>query len=169
MNTILVPVDFSTVTKAVVAQAARMAHAEQSRIVLLHVTQPPAVSSEYAPYLESVGEIVVLSQKSAHQHLRRLAAELRYDEIPTEFLNPVGVPAPTILAKARALHASYIVLGSHGHTAFYELLVGSTAHSVLHRATCPVVVVPTPHKHRHRHAPATSPTAETGLRHLALF
>ncbi len=169
MNTILVPVDFSTVTKSVVAQAARMAHAEQSRIVLLHVTQPPAVSSEYAPYLESIGEIVELSQRSAHQHLRRLAAELRYDEIPTEFINPVGVPAPTILAKARTLHADYIVMGSHGHTAFYELLVGSTTHGVLHKAACPVVVVPTPHKHRHRHAPATATSAEGGLRHLALF
>jgi universal stress protein A len=36
------------------------------------------------------------------------------------------------------------VLGSHGHTAFYDLLVGSTAAGVLKHAPCPVVVVPPP-------------------------
>jgi nucleotide-binding universal stress UspA family protein len=34
------------------------------------------------------------------------------------------------------------VMGSHGHTAFYDLLVGSTTHAVLKRAKCPVVIVP---------------------------
>jgi len=34
------------------------------------------------------------------------------------------------------------VLGSHGHTAFYDLLVGSTTHGILLRAKCPVLIVP---------------------------
>jgi nucleotide-binding universal stress UspA family protein len=38
-------------------------------------------------------------------------------------------------------------MGSHGHTAFYDLLVGSTTHGVLMRANCPVVIVP-PEKKR---------------------
>jgi Zn-dependent M28 family amino/carboxypeptidase len=38
--------------------------------------------------------------------------------------------------------ADFIVMGSHGHTAFYDLLVGSTTHGVLMRSKCPVVIVP---------------------------
>jgi hypothetical protein len=38
----------------------------------------------------------------------------------------------------------HYVIGSHGHTAFHDLLVGGTASGVLKRATCPVVVVPAP-------------------------
>jgi len=34
------------------------------------------------------------------------------------------------------------VMGSHGHTALYDLLLGSTTHGVLFRAPCPVVIVP---------------------------
>jgi nucleotide-binding universal stress UspA family protein len=34
------------------------------------------------------------------------------------------------------------VMGSHGHTALYDLLVGSTTHGVLMRAICPVVIIP---------------------------
>jgi len=146
MKTILVPVDFSTVTRAVVAQAAQLAHSQQARIMLLHVVQPPAISSEYAPYLESVGEIVDMSRRSAFQHLKRLTAELRADDVPTELIDVVGAPAATIVKKAKALRAAYIVMGSHGHGAFYDLLVGSTTHGVLSQAPCVVVVVPSPRR-----------------------
>ena len=44
-------------------------------------------------------------------------------------------------AKAREHDANAIVVGAHGHRALSELLLGSTSHSVLQRAECPVVVV----------------------------
>jgi nucleotide-binding universal stress UspA family protein len=37
-------------------------------------------------------------------------------------------------------------MGSHGHNAFYDLLVGTTTHGVLRKATCPVVIVPPPQR-----------------------
>jgi len=168
MKTILVPVDFSTVTRAVVAAASRLALTQQARIVLLNVTQPPVVSTEYAPYLESIGELVALSQKAALQQLERLARYLRRLGITTEIVNPVGGPAAVILKQAAALKAAYIVLGSHGHTAFYDLLVGSTAHGVLHRARCPVVVVPSPRPTRVKPRPPTRSQPDPE-RHLNLL
>jgi nucleotide-binding universal stress UspA family protein len=57
-------------------------------------------------------------------------------------LRLTGAPVNRILEQAESLPADYVVLGSHGHTAVYELLVGSTAHGVLKSATCPVIVVP---------------------------
>ncbi|MFN2624413.1 MAG: universal stress protein [Chthoniobacterales bacterium] len=47
-----------------------------------------------------------------------------------------------MVEQAEACGADYIVMGSHGHTALYELLVGSTTHNVLMKASCPVVIVP---------------------------
>ena len=47
-----------------------------------------------------------------------------------------------IVEQAEKSRADYIVMGSHGHTAFYDLLVGSTTHGVLMRAKCPVLIVP---------------------------
>jgi nucleotide-binding universal stress UspA family protein len=54
----------------------------------------------------------------------------------------VGSPVQHITSEAERTEADYIVMGSHGHTALYELLVGSTTHGVLKRAHCPVVIVP---------------------------
>jgi nucleotide-binding universal stress UspA family protein len=53
-----------------------------------------------------------------------------------------GFIGPMILREAQKRRAAYIVIGSHGHSAFYDLVVGSTASLVLKRAACPVLVVP---------------------------
>lgn len=54
----------------------------------------------------------------------------------------IGVPGRCIPEQAVELNADYIVLGSHGHGAFYDLVIGGTASRVLKEAHCPVVVVP---------------------------
>ena len=62
---------------------------------------------------------------------------------PSRAESPEPLPA-LILAQAKIEDADYIVMGSHGHTALYDLLVGSTTHGVLMRAGCPVVITPGP-------------------------
>lgn len=53
-----------------------------------------------------------------------------------------GLVAPTILEEARRLNADLIVMGSHGHTALGEMMLGSVAHKVVMKSTRPVVLVP---------------------------
>jgi nucleotide-binding universal stress UspA family protein len=48
---------------------------------------------------------------------------------------------PVALHEA-ALNADLLVLGRHGHDAALGLLVGSNTRTLLHNATCPVVVIP---------------------------
>lgn len=43
-----------------------------------------------------------------------------------------------------ALDAELMVLGSHGHSAVHDKLVGSTSQRVIHHASCPVVILPDP-------------------------
>ena len=53
-----------------------------------------------------------------------------------------GLPSEAICAAA--VDAELLVLGSHGHGAVHDKLVGSTSERVIHHAPCPVVVVPDP-------------------------
>jgi nucleotide-binding universal stress UspA family protein len=142
MKTILVPVDFSPVTDAVVATATDLARELAAKVVLLSVIQPPVVMSEYTPILENIAEITAAGEKNAERELAKLEKKLTDEFISAESVVVVGSPGPAILEQAREAAADFIVLGSHGHTAFYDLLVGSTAHMVLLKANCPVVIVP---------------------------
>lgn len=142
MQTILAPVDFSDATDAIVAEAVKLARALNGRVVLLSVIQPPVITSEYAPIMENMAEITAAGEKAAVKHLARLQAQLQSQSVPSEIVQLNGAPVAHIVEQAKKFSADFIVMGSHGHTAFYDLLVGSTTHGVLLRATCPVVIIP---------------------------
>jgi universal stress protein A len=144
MKTLLVPVDFSRVSRFVIAEATALARLVKSRIILLHVVQPPTVMTDYGPLLENIVQFTAEAEKGAARHLSRLKDKLKESGLSVETILKTGTPLPHILEQAKITGASYIVLGTHGHTAFYDLLVGSTTGGVLKRATCPVLVVPTP-------------------------
>jgi nucleotide-binding universal stress UspA family protein len=142
VKTILAPVDFSDVSEAVVAEASRLAKALGGRVVLLTVIQPPVITNEYAPLMENIAEITAAGEKAASKRLASIQERLEAQSLSVEVVQLNGAPVTQIADQAAKLRADYVVMGSHGHTAFYDLLVGSTTHGVLMRATCPVVIVP---------------------------
>lgn len=142
MKTILTPVDFSRATASVVNEARSLARAFSARIVLLSIIQPPMITNDYAPLIDNLAEIAAAGEKAAALNLERLRGELQRDGIPVETIQLNGAPVPHIVEQAKKFAADYIVMGSHGHTALYDLLVGSTTHGVLLRAACPVLIVP---------------------------
>lgn len=144
MNTILVPVDLSSVTTRVCDAAAELALLSNARLVLLHVTQPPPVMlADYYAFDSGVmAEAVTAGEKFADRRLKALTRLLGRHDLTVETMQVTGQPVPVILARAAATRADYIVLGSHGHGAVFDLLVGSTTQGVLRRAPCPVLVVP---------------------------
>lgn len=142
MKTILAPVDFSGATDAVMTEAAALAHAVEAQVVLMTVIQPPVITSEYAALMENMAEVVAAGEKTAGERLAKLQAKLEAEKLAVDTVQVNGAPIRAIIDHARKCDADYIVMGSHGHTALYDLLVGSTTHGVLMRATCPVVIVP---------------------------
>lgn len=142
MKTVLAAIDFSPVTQRVVAEASALARVLDGRVVLLHITQPVGRMSNEAGFLEDYNEINQLNRKAAAAQLSRLEDALENDFIRTDSFHLDGSPASMIIEQALRLPADYIVIGSHGHTAFHDLALGSTTRAVVKRATCPVIVVP---------------------------
>ena len=142
MKTILAPIDFSDGTKPVIAESVALARATGARLVLLNVIQPlPASASEFG-FAEATAKIAAAAVGSADRRLAHIQEQLREAGITVSTFHAVGISGSTIIAGARELSADYIVIGSHGHGAFYDLIVGSTTSRVLKEATCPVLVIP---------------------------
>ncbi len=138
MKTILAPVDFSAVTDCVCETAVALAKSQRGRVVLLHSVPPPAFPDESAAGLADPG---IARDQAAADRLIRLREKLVEEYLPIETMQLFGPAVPNILEQAEKLGAAYLVLGSHDHSSFHELFVGSTTHSVLLKAACPVVVI----------------------------
>lgn len=159
MKTILAPVDFSAATKHVVAEAVALARAFDGRVVLLNVTTPVVFVSDFIDPRENA---VTINEQEAHAASLRLAAleeKLEHEFTWVDAIQLSGQPVPLIVEQARTLPADYIVMGSHGHSAFYDLVAGSTTSGVMKRAICPVIVVPVG-RLKHRKTARSLPAAE---------
>jgi universal stress protein A len=142
MKTILAAIDFSPVTKSVLAQATALARAIRARLVLLNVVQPPMIVTDLAPLVGEALQLTAEIERGSRRHLHEIQKRLVSGGARVDTVCLQGFPTGVIIAHAKKMAADYIVLGSHGHTAFYDLVAGSTANGVLKRAPCPVVVVP---------------------------
>ncbi len=141
MKSVLAAIDFSVGTKQVVAEAVVLARAIGARLVVLHVVQPPPVTDADAGAQMS-SQYAAQASEAAAAELVLLQKKLQAAAITIQTTHLVGLPGAKIVDYAQELRADFIVLGSHGHGALYDLIVGHTASYVLKRALCPVVVVP---------------------------
>jgi nucleotide-binding universal stress UspA family protein len=139
---LLVCVDFSEVTDAVVAQAQSLATLTDATVRVLHVAAPDPdfVGFEAGP--DTVRHQVALSLREEHAKLERIAERLRSEGIAATPMMVQGSTVATILAQARRFEADLIVLGSHGHGALFHLIAGSVTEGVLREGGFSVLVVP---------------------------
>lgn len=142
MKTILVPVDFSDVTPRVVEAARAIAKAFDARMVLLHVSEPEPDFIGFEPGPMAVRTAVARDFKKEHQKLEELSATIAADGFQVLALHIQGPVVDKIVEEAKTQGADAIVMGSHGHGALFEFLVGSVTSGVLRAAKVPVVVVP---------------------------
>ena len=135
---ILVTTDFSEPATAGIDLAERVAADSDSELVLLHV-----VATEPPPGLDQKTEDRVMQERrqKARQSLDDLVAA-RGTGVVTRTVVAVGTPAREILLVAGDESVDLIVIASHGRSALGRVLLGSTAEGVIHKATCPVMVVP---------------------------
>ena len=147
MKTFLVPIDFSAVTEDVIDTAVSFARAFAGKVALIHVVQPPVVTSEFALPVEVLQEALAAGEKSALGKLEAHLALLRNAGIPCEARVTHGPPVALIREEAARVQADYIVMGSHGHGKLYDFLVGSTASGVMKKAKCGMIIVPPKDKH----------------------
>ena len=143
MKTILALVDFSDVTASVLAQAQDRAKAFEGRVIIMHVLKQEPVVFDVGlaspTVLRPPAEAVVLAGKATLDGFR---ASMAATGISVTAQQLQDATMEKILEESGRLGADMIVVGSHHHSALYDLFIGSFTHDLLKLATCPVLVVP---------------------------
>lgn len=139
---ILAAVDFSPVTEQVLATLRRMAATFPAEVWVVHASPPDPAFVGYDTGPDVVRSQVAVEHRQRHQQLHELAERLREDQVEATALLLQGPTVETVLGEAKRLGAELIVLGSHGHGAVYNMLVGSVAEGIVRAAQVPVLLVP---------------------------
>ncbi len=134
---ILVPTDFSEVSRKAIRYAIPFARKFGARITLLHAIEPLPYAADltYVPLGQGFPIDPVKKELDAVAKLT-LAPELL-----NEAIIRVGPAFEVITSVARELSIDLIVIATHGHTGFTHVFMGSTAERVVRHAPCPVLVV----------------------------
>lgn len=135
---ILVAVDGSDQSDFAVDAAARLARQLSPDVVLLNVfwieygasPELGVISPEIRGKRIEIGKALLEMTKSEMPDPTRVEKVLRE-----------GDPAEEILATARLYNADLIIMGTHGRGRVAEVFMGSVAHAVTRKATCPVLTV----------------------------
>jgi nucleotide-binding universal stress UspA family protein len=136
-ETILCPVDFSPTSERTAHEAVLLAAETQSRLVLLHVIE--RVGGPPGPVPPGFDRKAYRAE--AEDSVRRRLHGLTPPDGAAEKAVSWGWPDREVLRAARERSAGLIVMGAHGGP-MDSTLFGSTAHKVVRRASCPVLVLP---------------------------
>ncbi len=142
MERILVPLDGSPLSEAVLPVAEALARAHDAEVVLLQVlpTAPPVGLPEEAARARELEEGVRQAEayltELADKARARGAARVRWTARSTE-----RSPAAAIVEAATESGADVIAMATHGRGGLGRLLLGSVAESVVRHARVPVLLV----------------------------
>jgi len=133
---LLVAVDHSDITERVLAAARDLALLASAEVWVLHLRE-----REVMP---RAGLIATETSDEAQADVDAAVAELTEAGVKAHGIvrNTIyGYAAREIIAEARAEDVSAIIMGSRGRSDLAGLVLGSTAHKVIHLADRPVLVV----------------------------
>ena len=133
---LLVAVDHSKITERVLAAARDLALLSNGEVWVLHLRELEA--------MPRAGVIPSESTDEAQANVDAAVAELSQAGIKAhgEVRNTIfGYPGREIVDDAKALDVGVIIMGSRGRGDLAGLILGSTAHKVIHLLDRPVLIV----------------------------
>jgi nucleotide-binding universal stress UspA family protein len=133
---ILVPLDGSALSAAVLTVVARLGVSRHAVVELLHVFETHASGVDLPPSLNAADR----QRAAARNYLERVAARLTGKWLEVEPVVLEGPAARTIAQRVVDGGADLVAMTTHGRSGVARLLLGSVAEQVLRTADVPVLL-----------------------------
>lgn len=145
-QTILVPIDFSTYSKAALLMACEISSCMDLTIVVLHVVNDPSQFPGYYARMTKK-KYMVRMEDIAKEMFDDFMSPLIKDHPQFDCLKQaerllvIGLPVTRILEVAERKDSAMIVMGSQGRTGLKHMMLGSKAEQVVRLSPVPVTIV----------------------------
>ncbi|MGB3544537.1 universal stress protein, partial [Rubrivirga sp.] len=138
---VLVPVDFSDHSASALETGGRLARLYGAPIEVVYVQDGLTRAALLAAWSLKAAAFVTDPPRAAptREDLRAFAASAGLEDVTAHI--DQGDPAERVVARAAALEAGAVVMGTHGRRGLSRALFGSVAEATLRRARCPVLTV----------------------------
>lgn len=134
---ILAATDGSEASLGVGEHAVRLAREMGAKLVVLYVVDEDMAFRAGIHHGDAVAELV----RAGREATKKVASLAAGSGVECREMVVYGEPYRAIVALADELGTEYVVLGSHGGSAFERAILGSVSGKVLHLSNRPVLVV----------------------------
>lgn len=142
-RTILTAVDFSECSDAALDMAIGLARTFGAALHVVHSFELPIPA--VSPYEVAIPDAFLEeARKAAQRRLEQAGERVRGQGLEVSTHLAEGSPSPAIVRVAEEVGADLIVMGTHGHTGFKHLVLGSVAERTQRHAPCSVLTVKGP-------------------------
>jgi nucleotide-binding universal stress UspA family protein len=140
--TILVPTDFSKLSKVAVLYAARIAKKLKANVILLAVISMNTSAASSIKWRKLEDEMIKMAEQDADELLEEVRSEVK-GKLEIEYRYISGHPVEKMIEKfAVDNEVDLIVMGSKGATGLKKVVLGTNAAAVIDNSSRPVIVVP---------------------------
>jgi nucleotide-binding universal stress UspA family protein len=137
---ILVPLDGSEASAAILPIVERLAGPRDLTVSLLEVIEP-LPSAAHAELASQVEEMMAVRREEAERYLAKVAEPMADEGMRVEWAVKGGKAAETIATAANETRADLIAMATHGRSGLGRLLFGSVAEGVLRSAAVPILLL----------------------------
>ena len=137
---ILVPTDFSEMSKLALSWATGLCGGCSASLHLLHVLETVTIADPVDVPFDSRMQVTQAIEATAWDDLRSLLSDEDRERLNVTLTVEWGLPVVEILRYASTHRIGLIAMGTHGHRHLKEMWLGSVAASVVRSAPCTVLV-----------------------------
>jgi len=140
--TILVPTDFSKLSKVAVLYAARIAKKLKANVIVLAVITMNTAAATSIKWKKLEDEMIKMAKQDADQLMEEVRSQIKGKlEITYQYINgyPVEERIETYAVENRV---DLIVMGTKGASGLKKVIMGSNTASVIGNSSIPVIAVP---------------------------
>ena len=137
---ILVPLDGSETSEAILPEIEKLASAFKAHMSLLYVVPIPIIPGGIEPIVnyQPITDTLI---KDAEAYLRKIEKRLKGKGFTVESRLQEGNEAQRILEHAEGKDIDLIAMSTHGRSGVSRWLLGSVAEKVIRHATKPILLV----------------------------
>jgi nucleotide-binding universal stress UspA family protein len=140
MKPVMLATDGSPTAEKATEAAIELAQELGTELIVVTVWEIPYTTVGLAP-APVAGDLAQLSEDGAKKVASDAAARAEEAGVETRTVTVRGITVQEICAAAETFDPRFLVIGSHGWGLVRRTLFGSVSTGVLHRATCPVLVI----------------------------